>query len=1027
MSFVLGLFCAGTAAAATRTVTTNTDLGAGSLRQAIADSTSGDTILFALPSGSETITLGSELAISGKSLTVDGANTVVAGGSGTAVTITVPVPGTSPHRVFHLAPGTGNTVALSHLTLCGGSVAGTGLAGEGGVILCNGGALGLDTVTLRDGRAANGGGLAVDFGAVATLTNCTISGNSATNSGGGLLVDVFSTATLTQTTVSDNSATQRGGGLFVYGTATLLDTIAIANTASDGDDLYIQGTLRAYASWYAGTYGSIATDPVAPNLTTAYTAGDLGALADNGGPTQTHALARTAPAVGAGVLCYRNATDGLYFKGTDAPYYKVAADGTLSSFTPSASQLTADRLATDQRGVERNAPVDLGAFQLVRVATAAAPAAGTYKAGATLSFTVTFSDTVAVSTTGGTPRLALTIGAATRYATYDAAASTDTSLVFTYTVAAGDTDADGLAVASPTIDLNGGTLTDAGGCPVVLALPAYTLPTIRVDTTAPAVATIARTQPGPVTLADTLEWRVTFTEAVTGVDAADFALTAVDGAATATLGTVTAGANAAEYFVTATGVAGVGTLRLDVKASGTEIVDGSANALAAGFTLGQPYTHTSGSVAVSWGDNGFGQLGNNSTTASSVPLDLLGTGALAGKTVVAVALGFEHSLALCSDGTVAAWGRNMGGQLGNNSTTSSSVPVAVSMIGGTSALAGKTVVAVAAGESYSLALCSDGTVAAWGRNSFGQLGNNSTTDSLVPVAVNTASGTSALSGKTVVAVSAGTVHSLALCSDGTVAAWGFNTYGSLGNASTAPSGVPVAVNTGSGTSALSGKTVVAVSAGGRHSLALCSDGTVAAWGSNDSGQLGNNSAPDSPVPVAVNTGSGTSALSGKTVVAVAAGGRHSLALCSDGTVAAWGSNDSGQLGNNSAPDSPVPVAVNTGSGMSALSGKTVVAVSAGGRHSLALCNDGTVATWGNNRYGELGNNSTTDSLVPVAVNTASPSALSGKIVSFIGTGGLAYHTLALASPPPPVTVTAVSTPAAGSYKAGDTLNFTLTT
>ncbi len=1095
LSFVLGLFCAGTAAAATRTVTTNTDLGAGSLRQAIADSTSGDTILFALPSGSETITLGSELAISGKSLTVDGANTVVAGGSGTAVTITVPVPGTSPHRVFYLAPGTGNTVALSHLTLCGGSVAGIGLAGKGGVILCNGGALGLDTVTLRDGRAAYGGGLAVEFGAVATLTNCTISGNSAvagggllvnggtatltqttvsgnsatsnggglivvgtatltqttvsgnsatysggglyvdrdgtatltqttvsgnsaTRDGGGLYVDLDGTATLTQTTVSGNSATQSGGGLIVYGgTATLLDTIAIANTAPwGGDDLYIVGTLRAYASWYAGTYGSIATDPVAPNLTTAYTAGDLGALADNGGPTQTHALARTAPAVGAGVLCYRNATDGLYFKGTDALYYKVAADGTLSSFTPSASQLTADRLATDQRGVERNAPVDLGAFQLVRVATAAAPAAGTYKAGATLSFTVTFSDTVAVSTTGGTPRLVLTIGAATRYATYDAAASTDTSLVFTYTVAAGDTDADGLAVASPTIDLNGGTLTDAGGCPVVLALPAYTLPTIRVDTTAPAVATIARTQPGPVTLADTLEWRVTFTEAVAGVDAADFALTPVDGAATATLGTVTAGASAAEYFVTATGVAGVGTLRLDVKASGTGIVDGSANALAAGFTLGQPYTHALGTVPVAWGDNYSGQFGLGSADGAAHPVPALvpRTGALAGKTVVAVAAAGAHSLALCSDGTVAAWGWNSYGQLGNGLTVDSPTPVAVNTSG---ALAGKKVVALAAGHGYSLALCSDGTVAAWGGNSAGQLGNGSTVDSSTPVAVDTSG---ALAGKTVVAVAAGLEHSLALCRDGTVAAWGGGYNGQLGNPSLGSpySSTPVAVDV---SGALAGKTVVALAAGCAHSLALCSDSQVYAWGRNDYGQLGDTTTTNSSRPVAVDT---SGALAGKTVVAVAAGNEHSLALDSEGQVVAWGYNSAGQLGNPSLGsfDSATPVAVSTAA-TSALAGKAVVALAAGEAHSLALDSEGQVVAWGYNYFGQLGNGSTGDSSTPVAVNTAAPSALVGRTVYALASGCWAGHSLALASP---AAITTVATPAAGAYKAGDTLTFTLT-
>ena len=539
----------------------------------------------------------------------------------------------------------------------------------------------------------------------------------------------------------------------------------------------------------------------------------------------------------------------------------------------------------------------------------------------------------------------------------------------------------------------------------------------------PVVTSIARLQPGPVTTANTLTWRVTFNAYVTGVDSSDFTLTPVDGSATGTLSSVVAGSSEAEYIVTATGVSGTGTLRLDVNASGTDIIGGLDDLpLAGGFTLGQPYTHTSASMPVAWGDNGFGQLGNSLTTNSPVPVDVLGIGALAGKTVVAVSAGYEHSLALCSDGTVAAWGTNWCGQLGNNSTDGSLVPVAVNTDSGMSALAGKSVVAVAAGGSHSLALCSDGTVAAWGYNSYGRLGNDSTTDSLVPVAVNTDSGTSALAGKSGVAGAAGDHHSLAWCSDGTVASWGSNVYGQLGNTSPTLSQVPVAVNTG----ALAGKKVVAVAAGGTHSLALCSDDTVAAWGGNRYGQLGNASTSDSQVPVAVNT---ASALAGKTVVAVSAGSMHSLALCNDGTVAAWGNNGSGRLGNNSTDQSTVPVAVNTAGGTSALSGKTVVAVSAGLDQSLALCSDGTAVAWGINWAGQLGNGLTTPSLVPVAVNTTSSSALSGRTVLFLGTGGIAYHTLALASlpPPPPTTVTALSAPAAGSYKAGDALNFTLTT
>ncbi len=394
-----------------------------------------------------------------------------------------------------------------------------------------------------------------------------------------------------------------------------------------------------------------------------------------------------------------------------------------------------------------------------------------------------------------------------------------------------------------------------------------------------------------------------------------------------------------------------------------------------------------------WGDNEFGQLGENSTTQRTVPVGVDQSGVLRGKTIVQVARGALHSLALCSDGTVAAWGDNEHGQLGDNSMTLSRVPVNVNLEG---VLAGKTVVAVAAGGWHNLALCSDGTVAAWGGNQSGELGDNSTTDRLVPVAVNMADGNSALLGKTVIAIAGGGEHSLALCSDGTVAAWGRNNFGGLGDNSTTNRLLPVAVNVADGTSALFGKTVIAIAGGGEHSLALCSDGTVAAWGWNDSGRLGDNSTTDRQVPVAVNVADGTSALFGKTVIAVSAGGFHSLALCSDGTVAAWGYNDGGQLGDNSTTERQVPVAVNVADGTSALFGKTVIAVAAGGLHSLALCSDGTVAAWGKNFKGQLGDNSTTQRLEPVAVNVEDgTSELFGKRVSGLSGSSTAAFSLAV--------------------------------
>jgi len=195
---------------------------------------------------------------------------------------------------------------------------------------------------------------------------------------------------------------------------------------------------------------------------------------------------------------------------------------------------------------------------------------------------------------------------------------------------------------------------------------------------------------------------------------------------------------------------------------------------------------------------------------------------------------------LRSDGTVWAWGYNGYGELGNNTTTDSHVPVQVTGLSSVTAITGNS--------NSGYALSSDGTVWAWGFNLYGQLGNGTTTDSHVPVQM------SGLTGVT--AVSAGAFAGYALRSDGTVWACGFNLYGQLGIGSTTNSSLPVPV------SGLTG--VTAISGGEFAGYALSSAGTVWAWGYNGYGQLGNNTTTDSHVPVQV------SGLSG--VAAIAAGG-----------------------------------------------------------------------------------------------------------------------------------------------------------
>ena len=196
----------------------------------------------------------------------------------------------------------------------------------------------------------------------------------------------------------------------------------------------------------------------------------------------------------------------------------------------------------------------------------------------------------------------------------------------------------------------------------------------------------------------------------------------------------------------------------------------------------------------------------------------------------------------------------------------------------------------------------------------------------------------------VTAIAGGANHTLALKSDGTVWAWGSNFHGQLGDGSNTDRTTPVQV------SGLSD--VTAIAGGGDHAIALKSDGTVWAWGFNFYGQLGDGSNTDRTTPVQV---SGLS-----DVTAIAGGYEHTIALESNGTVWTWGLNDHGQLGDGTTTIRTTPLPV------SGLRGVTTIA--GGYEHTIALKSDGTVWAWGYNLYGELGDSTTTQRTTPVQVS-----------------------------------------------------------
>ena len=365
----------------------------------------------------------------------------------------------------------------------------------------------------------------------------------------------------------------------------------------------------------------------------------------------------------------------------------------------------------------------------------------------------------------------------------------------------------------------------------------------------------------------------------------------------------------------------------------------------------------SDSQAYCWSNNTYGQIGNNSTVASTTPLPVFTSGVLSGKTIKSISSGNQQVCVIASDNLAYCWGFNMFGGLGDNTTTSSSVPVAVNTSG---VLSGKTIKSISAGSSMSCAIASDNLAYCWGYNSTsGRLGNNSTVNSSVPVAVYTGG---VLSGKTIKSISAGNGHTCVIASDNQAYCWGMNWYGQLGNNTTTDSLVPVAVNT---SGVFSGKTIKSISVGTHNTCAIASDNLAYCWGYNSNGQLGINSTTNSSVPVAVST---SGALSGKTILSILGGNYTNCAVASDNKAYCWGYNTNGQVGNNSTTDSWVPAAVYS-SGV--MSGKSVDYISgdlASTFHTCAHTTDNLIYCWGIG--GTLGDGTLTQSLVPVLTNSA---------------------------------------------------------
>ncbi len=383
-----------------------------------------------------------------------------------------------------------------------------------------------------------------------------------------------------------------------------------------------------------------------------------------------------------------------------------------------------------------------------------------------------------------------------------------------------------------------------------------------------------------------------------------------------------------------------------------------------------------GGLAYCWGNNGNGQLGDGTTTSRSTQTPVNTSGVLAGKTIVQIAAGIWSTCALTSEGKVYCWGANTDGQLGNGSTTQSTTPVAVDTSG---ALNGKTVVQIAVSQSYTTtgtsytarpsacAVTSDGGVYCWGDNAQGQLGDGSTTGRLSPVAVNTSG---ALNGKKVTQITMGVAHVCATTSDISLYCWGDNTFGGLGNGNTTDSNSPVEATEFTGYSLL--YRPIRATAGFLYTCATSATTTYAACvGANGNGQFGNGATTGSTSVTPITT---SGALNNKPLALLTTSFTTLCAKTTDATAACWGGNDTGKVGNNSTTDVTTPTIISTNG---ALNGKTVVNIASGRSQTCATTSDGQIACWGDNSLNQLGDDTTTNSSIPVTTKLLGPTITMG--------------------------------------------------
>ena len=353
-----------------------------------------------------------------------------------------------------------------------------------------------------------------------------------------------------------------------------------------------------------------------------------------------------------------------------------------------------------------------------------------------------------------------------------------------------------------------------------------------------------------------------------------------------------------------------------------------------------------------WGNNRFGQLGDGTTTRRHSPVRIMDD-------VRSVSAGDFHTIAVRNDGTLWAWGLNgTEGRIGCGTTVWRNQPFRIK----------DNVVAVAAGGNHNAAITTDGVLWTWGENISGALGDGTTMNRHSPVRVM----------DDVIYVSVGSGATMAIRSDGSLWTWGDNRWGQLGDGTTISRRSPVRVM----------ENIVSVSAGGGditratieqafvnpgRAMAVDSDGVLWGWGENSFGQLGDGTTTHRFVPVKIMD----------EAVSVSTGTNSAMAIRTDGSLWTWGRNLHGVLGDGTVTHRRTPMMVM----------ENVAAVTTGEFHTIAVGLDGALWTWGDNSFGRLGNNSTSHAISPIRIRDGF--ALPGDRLASVSDWAVSYVSRAI--------------------------------